>query len=128
MNTKMKKELISDMLTGLAVAAVFTAIAPVEALAQLTAVSDATEGSILRPMMQFASYASYGMGTVLTIAGISSAKKHADNPGQNPLGHALGKLGAGAAFLTAPSVAGMLADTSTESGMTAGANLSTFTP
>ncbi len=108
MNAKMKKQLISDVLTGLAVAAVFTAVVPADALAQLATATDRAEDSVAAPFLKIVSYISYGIGTVMTIAGIAQAKKHADNPSQTPLGQALGRLGAGAAFLAAPWLAGTM--------------------
>ena len=106
MNTKMKKELISDVLTGLVVAAAFAAVVPADALAQLSVATNAAQDTVAAPFLKIVSYISYGIGTVMTIAGIAQAKKHADNPSQTPLGPALGRLGAGAAFLAAPWLAG----------------------
>jgi len=122
MNKMMKKELINDVLTGLLVAAAFAAVVPVDALAQnLAAVGSSAQKNVALPFVQFVSYISYGLGTVMTVAGIANAKKHADNPSSNPLGPALGKLGAGAAFLAAPSVAGMLMNTATTTGISGNA-------
>jgi len=53
------------------------------------------------------------LGALLTVLGVSGAKKHADAPGQNALGPALGKIGAGAAFLAAPSVVAAVQGTGT---------------
>jgi ABC-type transport system involved in cytochrome c biogenesis permease subunit len=114
MNTKMKKELLKDVVTGLAVAATFASVVPADALAQLATSVGAAEGSIGTPFLTIVSYIAYGLGTVMTVAGIANAKKHADNPGSNPLGPALGRLGAGAAFLAAPSLIGMIGQTGEE--------------
>jgi hypothetical protein len=55
------------------------------------------------------------------VAGIAGCKRHSDSPTNNPLALALGRLGAGAAFLAAPTVAGMLAGTSTNTSVTGSA-------
>ena len=124
MNTKMKKELISDMLTGLVVAATFGAVMPADAFAQLSSATTTFQSQVGVPFTTVVSLISYGIGTVLTVAGIAQAKKHADNPGQTPLGLALGRLGAGAAFLAAPSLITMV----TKTGVSAiGASANGFT-
>ena len=108
-----KQQLINEILTGLLVAAAFAAVIPGDALAQnLSAVGTAASTSIMKPFVEITSYISYGIGTVMTVAGIAGCKKHSDSPTNNPLAPALGRLGAGAAFLAAPTVAGMLAGTS----------------
>ena len=123
--TKAKQQLINDVLTGLLVAATFAVAAPVDVLAQnLAAVGSGASTNIMKPIVEFASYAAYGLGTVSMVAGIAAAKKHSETPQSNPLGPALGKLGAGAAFLVAPQVAGMLAGTATSTGL---AGTSSFT-
>jgi len=125
MKNTQKQVLMNDVLTGLLVAAAFAAVVPSDAMAQLSAVGTATQTSIMHPFVQFSSYIAYGLGTVLTVAGIANAKKHADDPRSNPLAPALGKLGAGGALLAAPTVAGMLTSTATDSGL--GGNAA-FTP
>ena len=114
MNARMKKELLNDVLTGLVVAAVFAAVVPGEALAQLSTAVDNAKSGVASPFVTVVSYVAYGLGVVMTVAGISNCKKHADAPAQNPLGPALGRLGAGAAFLAAPSLAGMLTSTGSD--------------
>ena len=124
--TKAKQQLINDVLTGLLVAATFAVAAPVDVLAQnLAAVGSGASTNIMKPIVEFASYAAYGLGTVSMVAGIAAAKKHSETPQNNPLGPALGKMGAGAAFLVAPSVAGMLAGTASATGV--GSTSATFT-
>jgi hypothetical protein len=119
-----KQELINDVLTGLLVAAAFTAVIPVDVLAQnLADAGNAADKAIMTPFVQFTSYIAYGIGTVMTVAGIAGCKKHSDSPTNNPLAPALGRLGAGAAFLSAPAVAGMLAGTSLSTG---GSGIATF--
>ncbi|MDR3423519.1 MAG: hypothetical protein P4M13_00360 [Alphaproteobacteria bacterium] len=120
MNTRMKQELLNDVLTGLAVAATFAAVVPCDAFAQLSSAVTGVSSDVMLPAMTVVSYISYGLGTVLTVAGIAGAKKHADNPGSNPLNPALGKLGAGAAFLAAPYVIGMMGSTGSQVFSTAG--------
>ncbi len=111
----MKKELINDVLTGLLVSAAFSAVAPAGVMAaNLADVATTASSSVGAPFVTIVSYISYGLGTVMTVAGIAGAKKHADNPSANPLNPALGKLGAGAAFLAAPSVVKTLQDTGSE--------------
>ena len=109
-----KQELLNDVLTGLMVAATFAAVAPEAAMAQnlATAVSN-TSADVFSPAMNALSYLSYAIGAVLVVAGIAHTKKHADNPGNNPLGPALGKLGAGAAFLAAPTLIATMQGTGT---------------
>ena len=120
-----KQVLISEVLTGLLVAAAFAAVIPGDAVAQnLAAVGTVTSTSIMTPFVQFTSYIAYGVGTVFTVAGIAGCKKHSDSPTNNPLAPALGRLGAGAAFLAAPTVAGMLAGTATNSDVTGAATFS----
>lgn len=126
MNTKMKKELVNDVLTGLVVAAVFTAVMPTDAFAQLSAATDNAQASLAAPFIKVVSYISYAFGAVLSVSGIASAKKHADNPGSNPLGQALGKIGAGAAFLAAPSLIGAIAQTGTDTLGAAGTGFTTI--
>jgi hypothetical protein len=132
MNTKMKNELISDVLTGLMVAATFAAVIPVDALAQTTGTgtnlaSAVTSGTsaVVGPFLRIVTYISYGLGAVLTVAGIAGAKKHSDAPGQNPLGPVLGRLGAGAAFLAAPALVGVIQGTGTGTFGSSGAAFTT---
>ena len=113
MKISMKQELINDVLTGLLVAATFAAVLPTEALADLSAATNASTSTIAGPAMKVVSIISYCLGAVLTVHGISGAKQHADNPASKPLGPAVGKLGAGAAFLAAPYVIGMIQETGT---------------
>lgn len=113
MNTQMKKELLNDVLTGLLVAATFAAIVPHDALADLSSATANAKTSIATPVLTAVSYISYCLGTVMSVSGIAGAKKHADNASSNPLAPALGKLGAGAAFLAAPSVIAMAQSTGT---------------
>ncbi|MDE1901647.1 MAG: hypothetical protein KGI37_08400 [Alphaproteobacteria bacterium] len=121
MKNIMKQELLNDVLTGLMIAATFTAIVPADALAQnLAAVGSAAQNGVMDPFVKFASYASYALGTVMVVVGISDAKKHADNPGQNKLGPALGKLAAGGAFLAAPAVASTMTGTLNNVSVTGG--------
>lgn len=115
MTKKMKQELINDVLMGLLVSAAFAAVCPDGAFAKsLVDVASSTKDNIGKPFNEVVSYISYGLGTVLTVAGIAGAKKHADNPTATPLNPALGKLGAGAALLAAPSVVGVLQTTGTD--------------
>ncbi|MDD3371702.1 MAG: hypothetical protein PHE27_07770 [Alphaproteobacteria bacterium] len=111
MNARTKKIIIGDVLTGLLVAATFAAIVPGSALADLQNAVQNAEGEVGNPFLTIVGYISYGIGTVMTVAGIAQAKKHADAPGNNPLGPALGRLGAGAAFLAAPALVGMISKT-----------------
>ena len=50
MNTKMKKELINDVLTGLVVAAAFAAVIPADALAQLSTAAGNAQAAGRRPV------------------------------------------------------------------------------
>ncbi len=119
-----KQELINDILTGLVVAAAFAAVFPMDALAQdLQSAAGNADDSVVKPALHVVGLISYGLGAVMTVAGISGAKKHADNAGQNPLAPAIGKLGAGAAFLAAPTVIGMIQKTG---GNTMGGSQASF--
>jgi hypothetical protein len=111
MKNLMKTQLINDILTGLMVAATFGAVAPGAAWADLSSATGAADTTIVTPALHVVGLISYGLGAVMVVAGISNAKKHADQPSSNPLGPAIGKLGAGAAFLAAPTVIGMLQQT-----------------
>ncbi len=127
MTTKMKKELINDVATGLAVAAVFAGIVPHDALAQLNTAVTQAQTSIAGPFLTIVSYIAYGLGTVMTVAGVAQAKKHADNPGSTPLGPALGRLGAGAAFLAAPTLVDMIGATGQTTLQSTGPGFQTIT-
>ena len=122
MKNSIKRELMNETLTGLLVAATLAAIAPANAWADLSTAAQQSQSSVFLPALQVTTYISYVLGAVMTVAGISNAKKHADNPSSNPLGPAIGKLGAGAAFLAAPTVVGMLQQTA---GTTVGGNTAT---
>ena len=119
MKNAMKSELFGEVLTGLLVAAAFAVVAPGDAMAQATTGPatgfaggvSAAQTSLGAPFVTIVSYISYGLGTVMTIAGIAGAKKHADAPANNPLGPVLGRIGAGAAFLAAPTLVGMMQTT-----------------
>ena len=106
-----KQELINDILTGLVVAAAFAAVIPADALADLQQATGNADDSVVKPALHVVGLISYGLGAVMTVAGISGAKQHADNAAQNKLAPAIGKLGAGAAFLAAPTVIGMIQKT-----------------
>jgi hypothetical protein len=125
MKTKMKTELCNDVMTGLMVAAIFAAVAPGDAFAQLSAAVGAAQSDIAAPFLRIVSYISYALGTVMTVAGIAGAKQHADAPASNKLAPAIGKLGAGMAFLAAPSLIGMMLTTGTD---TLGNGTGAFTP
>ena len=106
-----KRELINDIITGLMVAATFAAVVPGEAFAQLSTSVQNSANEVFNPAIKLVDYVAYAMGTVMVVAGIAGAKKHTENAQSNPLAPALGKLGAGAAFLVAPTVIGMLSQT-----------------
>jgi hypothetical protein len=106
-----KRELINETITGLLLAATVGAIMPTDAFAQLSTATQNADTTIVQPALHVVSLISYALGTVMVVAGIANAKKHADQPASNPLGPAIGKLGAGAAFLAAPTVVGMLETT-----------------
>lgn len=111
MKISMKRELLNDVVTGLLVAAAFAAVAPVDAWADLNGTVGNAQSNVMGPAMKVVTMVCYGLGAVLTVTGIAGAKKHADSPGTVQLGPALGKLGAGGAFLAAPTVIGMIQST-----------------
>jgi hypothetical protein len=122
--TKAKRELINETITGLLLASLVGTMIPGDAFAQLTAVEGNSQTQIAAPALIFLNTISYVLGAVMVVAGIANAKKHADQPASNPLGPAIGKLGAGAAFLSAPTVIGALA----ASGTATGTSQATFVP
>ena len=103
-----QRELINDVVTGLMVAATFAAIVPGEAFAQLNSSVTAAGQQVFNPAIKLVDYIAYALGTVMVVAGIAGVKKHSDQPSSNPLGPGIGKLGAGAAFLAAPTVIAVL--------------------
>ncbi|MDE2029885.1 MAG: hypothetical protein KGI97_04895 [Alphaproteobacteria bacterium] len=111
MKNFVKRELLNDVVTGLLVAAAIAVATPVDAWADLNNAIGTTNTAVLNPAMKVVNLVSYGLGAVLAVTGIAGAKKHADNPGSNPLGPAIGKMLAGAAFLAAPSVISMIGST-----------------
>ena len=81
MTSKMKKQLVNDVVTGLAIAALFAMASPDAAYA--TNLNDAVrdaQNTIADPFAKTVSYISYVMGAVMMIAGIAGVKKHADQP------------------------------------------------
>ena len=125
MNTNMKQQLTNDILTGLLIAATFAAVIPVDAFAQtdLNTLATNTQTGVGKPAVFILSLIAYVVGAVLVIAGIAGAKKHADNPGSNPLGPPIGKMLAGAALLVGPYMIGVLSQTGSE---TTGGGQATF--
>ena len=113
MKISMKRELMNDVVTGVLLAATFAAAMPVDAFAQLTSTITTAQSNVAAPAMQFLGMISYAVGAVMVVSGIAAAKKHADQPSNNALGPAIGKLGAGAAFLAAPYAIGVIANTGT---------------
>ncbi|MCL2474435.1 MAG: hypothetical protein FWF23_06030 [Alphaproteobacteria bacterium] len=127
MTSKMKKQLFNDVVTGLAIAALFAMAAPDAAYADtLNEAVRAAQNNIAEPFAKTVSYVSYVMGAVMMVAGIAGVKKHADQPANEPLNKGLGKIGAGAAFLAAPFVAGMLLETSKETVGSEGSKFTAF--
>ena len=127
MTTKIKKQLIDDIVTGLAVAALFALVAPDAAFADtLNEAVRTAQNTVAKPFADIVSYISYCMGAVMMVSGIASVKKHSQEPSSEPLNKGLGKIGAGSAFLAAPFVAGMLLDTSKETIGSEGARFTAF--
>ena len=61
-------------------------------------------------------YAAYIVGFALAVAGVGKLKAHVDNPGQNPIKDGLGRLGAGAMFISIPFLLDIVRNTQKVSG------------
>ncbi|MCL2474434.1 MAG: hypothetical protein FWF23_06025, partial [Alphaproteobacteria bacterium] len=95
------KLLVGDVITGLAIAALFTMVAPEVAAQGFNEAVNKAQNNVAEPFARAVSYISYVMGAVMMVAGISDLRKHAQGTGDPPLNKGLGKTGAGAAFLAA---------------------------
>lgn len=63
-------------------------------------------------------YGSYIVGIGLAVTGLSRLRAHWENPAQNPLRDALGRLAVSAMFISLPMVLKMLQDTGSLGGAT----------
>jgi hypothetical protein len=102
----MKKEkLTNDILQGLLAAAVIAAALPVpDAVFAQNLTNSATvihQGLLNIPNIVAGLF--YIGGAALIGAGALKVKQHAENPTQTPLGHGLGRIGAGAALIALPA-------------------------
>jgi len=103
----MKREkLINDIFQSLLMAAVVAVALPFPELAWAQTSVGTAAGSIssgeLNPVTTLVSGLFYVGGGVLMGAGALKLKQHSENPTQTPLGHGLGRLGAGAALMAIP--------------------------
>jgi len=56
-------------------------------------------------------FAAYIVGFALAVAGVGKLKAHVDNPGQTPIKDGLGRLGAGALFISIPFLLDLVRNT-----------------
>jgi hypothetical protein len=61
-------------------------------------------------------FAAYIIGFALCVAGIAKLKAHVDNPGQTPIKDGLGRLAAGAMFISVPFLLDILRNTQKVTG------------
>ncbi len=103
---------MKKMFSVLALTAVAVAVA-VPALAQNPQVSDSINNvrDNLKTVPQLINFAAYIIGFALCVAGISKLKAHVDNPGQTPIKDGLGRLAAGALFISIPFLLDMMRNT-----------------
>jgi hypothetical protein len=101
-----KGRLINDLLQGLLMAAVVAVALPMPELAFAQTSVGTSAGTItttdLGPVTTLVAGLFYIGGGVLMGAGALKLKAHAEQPTQNPIGHGLGRLGAGAALMAIP--------------------------
>ncbi|MER2519073.1 MAG: hypothetical protein ABTQ34_00080 [Bdellovibrionales bacterium] len=102
----MRKELVNDLLQGLLMAAVVAAAIPMPELAWATlsdSVGTVQEG--IRDIPNIVSGVFYIGGAAMIGAGAMKLRAHAENPSSAPLGHGLGRVGAGACLVSLPAFA-----------------------
>jgi hypothetical protein len=102
----MKKEkLANDILQGLLTAAVIAAALPVPdaVFAQNLQNSVNVVHSGIANIPNIVAGLFYIGGAALIGAGALKLKQHSENPTQTPLGHGLGRIGAGAALIALPA-------------------------
>lgn len=112
-----KQKLMNDLMQGLLMAAVVATAVPMVHSVVAADLKDAVTNSgtqVFANVMQLVSYGAYAVGAVLGISGIMGFKKHTDNPSSNPLGPALGKLGAGAVLLASPGLIAIMQGTGSD--------------
>ncbi len=111
---------MNKFLTGAAVVALsaVAVLVPDAAFATTLKTSIDSAGTQMTSLPIYINYASYIMGTVMGVTGISSLKKHVDNPGQEPLKNGLGRLGAAGLFIALPSVLTIMSNTNKTTGGT----------
>jgi hypothetical protein len=101
----MKKDIRDTIYQGLLTAACLAAALPMPdlAFAQSLQESVSTVHSGLSNIPNIVSGLFYIGGAAMIGAGALSLKKHSENPTQTPLGHGLGRIGAGAALIALPA-------------------------
>ncbi len=108
-----KARLMNEIMHGLLMAAVIAAALPLPELAWAQGTSGVSgsgigsaasniTGNELSPITTLVSALFYIAGGVLMGAGALKLKSHAENPTTTPLGHGIGRLGAGAALMAIP--------------------------
>lgn len=100
------------------VALTLVAASPAFATTQLSdSVNNVRENLTTVPVL--INFAAYIVGFALAVAGVGKLKAHVDNPGQNPIKDGLGRLGAGAMFISVPFLLDIVRNTQKVTGGTA---------
>ncbi len=101
----MKKELKNSILQSLLVASAIAAALPIPdlAIAQNLSTSVTTVHQGLSNVPNIVSGLFYIGGAAMIGAGALKLKAHSENPTQTPIGHGLGRIGAGSALIALPA-------------------------
>jgi hypothetical protein len=99
----MKKQFGNEILQGLLTAACLAAALPAPAFAQDLQNSVSVVHSGLLNIPNIVAGLFYIGGAAMIGAGALKLKQHSENPTQTPLGHGLGRIGAGAALIALPA-------------------------
>lgn len=73
-------------------------------------------GDNIKTVPTLVNYASYIAGAAIGLTGISKLRAHVDNPAQNPIYPALGRLLGAALFVSLPTVLRLMQNTTAVSG------------
>jgi hypothetical protein len=121
------KDLLNTVSKSVIAAAIIAASIPTAALAQNVDLSSTvtTLQTNIAVIPKLITAVFYILGILLLGIGIKKFKDHAENPGQNPLGKALGPTTTGAALLVVPSLSTWLNST-LNLGSGAGVTVNTF--
>ncbi len=108
MNTK----LLDTILKGGVLTAIIAFAMPELALADAANVGTAATKVVgqMKDFPKIVSGVAYIGGGILLISGALSLKKHAENPGSEPLGKGIGRLAAGGGVISLPALAKVIND------------------